>query len=221
MATKHQSMASQIRARRQVKGCQTAQINEKLCGRGWQNFVASDEAMFYLGGSYGRRRVCYLRKGEKPSDKLKYVKRVAFASGFMAWAGVSFRGKTDIRIIDKGTEVNSKIYIKNVLKPFLDKDVPRLFPCGSEEMVFHQDGASRHTSKETLQYLRNRNVNFIKPEEWMPQSPDAAPVDFGIWGILKRRLQKRNINSLLGLEKALKDEWQKLDQETINKTLAS
>ena len=55
----------------------------------------------------------------------------------------------------------------------------------------------------------------------MPKSPDAAPMDFGIWGILKRRLQKRNINTLLGLKRALKDEWNKLHQKTINKTLES
>ena len=50
----------------------------------------------------------------------------------------------------------------------------------------------------------------------MPKSPDAAP--FGVWGILKRCLQKRNVNTLLGLKRALKDEWNKLDQKTINKT---
>ena len=55
----------------------------------------------------------------------------------------------------------------------------------------------------------------------MPKSPDAAPMDFGIWGILKRRLQKRTVNTITGLKRALMDEWRKLDQETINKTLAS
>jgi hypothetical protein len=62
--------------------------------------------MFYLGGSYGRRKVCYIRKGDNLGEKLKFVKRDAFASGFMAWAGVSSRGKTEIRIIDKDTKVN-------------------------------------------------------------------------------------------------------------------
>ncbi|KAH3699830.1 hypothetical protein DPMN_074792 [Dreissena polymorpha] len=55
----------------------------------------------------------------------------------------------------------------------------------------------------------------------MPQSPYVAPMDFGIWRILKLRLQKRNLNSVIGLKKALKDEWRKLDQNIINKTLES
>ena len=45
----------------------------------------------------------------KVSDKHKFVKRDSFARGFMAQAGVSYRGKTEIRIIDK-VKVYSKYY---------------------------------------------------------------------------------------------------------------
>ena len=91
-----------------------------------------------------------------------------------------YRGKTEIRIIDKGTKVNSKYYCEQVLKPFLDNDVPRLFPDDPESMVFHHDSASSHAARETIQFLKNNNMNFIDKEEWMPKSPDAAPMDFGI-----------------------------------------
>ncbi|KAH3834740.1 hypothetical protein DPMN_108075 [Dreissena polymorpha] len=43
----------------------------------------------------------------------------------------------------------------------------------------------------------------------------------GLWEILKRRLQKRQVNSLSGLKRAPKDELRKLEQTTINKTLKS
>ncbi|KAH3804413.1 hypothetical protein DPMN_132698 [Dreissena polymorpha] len=43
-------------------------------------------------------------------------------------------------------------------------------------------------------------------QELMPKSLDAAQMDFGIWGILKRRLQNRHVNSLSGLKRALKDD---------------
>ena len=116
--------------------------------------LTTDEAMFNMGGSCGRRQICYLRKH-------KFVKRDSFARGFMAWAGVSYRGMTEIRIIDKGTKVNSKYYFEHVLKPFLDKNVPRLFPDDPESMVFYQDSASSHTARATIQFLKNNNVNFI------------------------------------------------------------
>lgn len=61
--------------------------------------------MFYLGGRYGRRRVCYVRQSHVDWDELKYLKRDSFAPEFLAWAGVCSRGKTKLRIIDKGVKV--------------------------------------------------------------------------------------------------------------------
>jgi hypothetical protein len=40
----------------------------------------------------------------------------------------------------------------------------------------------------------------------MPKSPDAASMDFVIWGVLKRRLPKWQLNTLVGLKRALKDD---------------
>lgn len=214
----HKLSMAQVEKRRQ----RSLKLYRKLNGEKWKNVVTTDEAMFYLGGSYGRRRVCYVRQPHFDWDKLKYVKRDSFAPGFMAWAGVCSRGKTKLKIIDKGVKVDSKYYVRRVLTPFLDQDVPRLFPgAASRDMVFHQDSAASHTAKNTLEFLKERNVNYISPDEWMPKSPDAAPMDFGIWGILKRRLQKRKIRSLLGLKRALLDEWNKLEQPLINRVLCS
>ena len=44
------------------------------------------EAMFYMGGSYGKRRVCYIRSNETDMQKLKLVKRDSFAPGL--WCGL-------------------------------------------------------------------------------------------------------------------------------------
>ncbi|KAH3848736.1 hypothetical protein DPMN_091116 [Dreissena polymorpha] len=48
-------------------------------------------------------------------------------------------------------------------------------------MMFHKNRASSHTSKQTLQFLKKENLNFIDSDEWMPKSPDAGPMDFGNW----------------------------------------
>ena len=55
--------------------------------------MTTDEAMFNLGGSYGRRWVCYIRKGHGDPSKLNYVKSDSFAPGFLAWALVSSQAK--------------------------------------------------------------------------------------------------------------------------------
>ena len=85
--------------------------------------------------------------GENVGDKLKFVKRDAFARGFMACAALSSRGKSVIRIIPKEIKVNSEYYINKVLKQFIRKDVPRLFPEDEHVMTFHKDGASSHNFK--------------------------------------------------------------------------
>ncbi|KAH3752293.1 hypothetical protein DPMN_186909 [Dreissena polymorpha] len=83
----------------QKRGARFWKLYLKLKCDKWRDFVTSDEAMIYLCGSYGRRRVCYVRLAENAGDKLKFVKRDAFARGVMAWAAVSSRGKLEIRII--------------------------------------------------------------------------------------------------------------------------
>ncbi len=61
---------------------------------------------------------------------------------------------------------------------------------------FHHDSATSHTSKETIQYLNENKINFTKSEEWMPASPDAAPMDYAIWGYLKQRLNRTDTKFL-------------------------
>ena len=39
-----------------------------------KNVVTTDEAMFYMDESYGRRRVCYVRSNETDFNKLKLSK---------------------------------------------------------------------------------------------------------------------------------------------------
>ena len=70
---------------------------------------------------YGRRKVYYIRGNQYDRQKAKFVKRDAFAPGFMVWAGISFYGKTSLIFINKGVKVNSDYYINSVLKTFLTK----------------------------------------------------------------------------------------------------
>ena len=55
----------------------------------------------------------------------------------------------------------------------------------------------------------------------MPMSPDAAPMDYYIWSHLKSRLKNHKIKNIEGLKRALKIEWDKIPQKTINKVLES
>ena len=111
----------------------------------------------------------------------------------MVFAGVSYHDKTTHIIIDNGVKVYSKFYINKVVKPFVDKDIHRMFPGDqSENMVFHQDVVSSPTSNQALAFLRERNISL-----WVYHSdrlvnakiPDAAVMDFVFWGTLKTPLK--------------------------------
>ena len=53
------------------------------------------------------------------------------------------------------------------------------------KLCLHQDSSPSHTSQQTIEYLKKYKINYIKPEEWMHSSPDAAPMDYAIWNYLK------------------------------------
>ena len=55
----------------------------------------------------------------------------------------------------------------------------------------------------------------------MPNSPDAAPLDYFYWGYLKNRLNKRKVTTISGLKKAIREEVKKVPQNVINKALKS
>ena len=73
-----------------------------------ENLCDDRLAMFNLGDRYGRRRVCYIRKGHGDPLKFTCVKSDSFAPGCLSSAVISFYGKTEIWIIPKGVKVNSQ-----------------------------------------------------------------------------------------------------------------
>ena len=52
----------------------------------------------------------------------------SWPKGVMIWSGVSIRSKTTLRFVQPGAKLNSNNYINDILQPFLQRDVPRLFP---------------------------------------------------------------------------------------------
>ena len=108
----------------------------------------------------------------------------------MVWGGVTFLRQD---VLDKGEKVSAKYYIGKVLKPFLKKKkmFHAFFPGRENATVFHEDSASSHTTKMTIDFLNRIKGNYITPAEWMPKSPDPAPLDVGIWGHPETQATKR------------------------------
>ena len=66
----------------------------------------------------------------------------------------------------------------------------RLYPNG--DWVFQQDGAPAHTSKTTQEYIDGATPDFIRKDEWPPQSPDCNPMDYALWDSFLKRFMLGN-----------------------------
>lgn len=62
--------------------------------------------------------------------------------------GVSAKGKTRMRFVEKGAKINSGYYINKVLRPIFEEDNPKLFGKDTSEVIFHYDSAPSHTHKK-------------------------------------------------------------------------
>ena len=176
----------------------------QLANGRYRNFITTDESWFYLDVTNGKRKVCDIKKSDPNYDRLIIQQDSCRPKDFMVWGGISAKGKTSLRFVKPNAKTNSDYYINNMLKPFLRRDVARLFPQTEKNRpIFHQDSTPNHVSKKTIVYLEKFKVKYVKPEEWMSKSPDAAPMDYAIWGYLKQQLNTKNIETLDQLKKKI------------------
>lgn len=191
-------------------------LYQKLkCGK-YKNYITSDEAMFYLDNASGQTNVQYVEVGQKATEvQPKQVRH--FSKSVMVWAAICSNGKSKLRFVKPGVKINAEYYVNNILKPFLEEDIPKLYP--QRNFVFHQDSAPSHRAILTKKFLRSQKVTFLTPEQWLPNSPDCSPCDYFLWGYIKNRLNSRKISTIAGLKKAILREYNNVPQNMIENAL--
>lgn len=97
--------------------------------------------------------------------------------------------------------MNSQGY-QNVLEQFLLPVAGEI--CG-DGWVFQQDNAAVHTSRSTVQWFQDNQVQVL---QWPARSPDLNPIE-NLWGILSRRVYAngKQYQSIIELKRAIRREW--------------
>jgi hypothetical protein len=181
-----------------------------LAGHQSEYAVTLDEAMIYMSNINGKRKICYVKKGESIPENWVYGKAENFSKGFMIVGAITGRGDLPLIRVPRKAKVNSDFYIKYVLKHLLEKELPKLYPEELNKVFVHHEKASSHTSTKTSEYaadLKVRTSISIIDNSLIPvKSPDASPLDFFGFSYLKQKLFLRRARTLDGLWKICRQE---------------
>jgi hypothetical protein len=201
-------------------------LYEKHLAGGKDEFVVTiDEALFNVQDSNKGRSICYVRPGEDIPISWVCEKSESFGEQLMVIGALSGRGPLPLMKVPKNAKINADRYIDTVLRPIVEKEIPKLYPGEEEKVFIHHDKATSHTAKKTVHYANGVRENFgptlISNQEIPVKSPDIAPLDFFGFGFLKQALFQRRSTTLNGVWKSLNEEWNKVTPEKAREVFSS
>lgn len=143
--------------------------------------VFSDESRICEGPD---RSWSYIRRGEWNESVMAAKEKFTKSVMVFGAIGSSFKSK---RVICQQS-VNSAAYVSNLEKCGVIPEMNSRY--GEFKWLLMQDGATSHTSRETMDWLR-RHINVLPG--WPPNSHDLNPIEM-LWAILKKK-RHRGVDS--------------------------
>lgn len=103
--------------------------------------------------------------------------------------------------------------------------LPSLDDIGAEDMFFQQDGATCHTSGETMALLNEnfpgRLISRGSDVAWPPRSCDLTPYDFFLWGYLKSLVYANSPASIQDLKDNIRTEITKVTPDLCERVIGN
>ncbi|UYV81323.1 SLC39A5 [Cordylochernes scorpioides] len=197
---------------------------EHLAGSRSEYTATLDEAWMYVTYCNGIRKICYIKRGNQVPDNWVHQCSETFPKGFMVVGVMTGRGVLPLIKVPSKVKVNSEFYIECVLKPVIEQ-LKDLYPGEMDKVFLHHDKASSHTSNKTQQFLQEMKdtlgLNFFRNSDIPVKSPDASPLDFYGFGMLKQRLFNRRPKTEAGLWKAAQEEWSNVSLSKVKEVFAA
>lgn len=131
----------------------------------------------------------------------------------MVWGAFSYECKLPICYVS--TKMNSEMYIElldDVLITYLDE-------AEDDDIIFQQDNASIHASKQTKAWFSDKNIKLLP---WPACSPDCNPIE-NLWGILAAKVYERGrqFSTVNELKYTIKECWSEISIKTIQNLVDS
>lgn len=169
------------------------------------NVWFSDEAHFLLSGHVNSKNNIFW--GSTPPEHC--LQRPLHSTKCTAWVALSKHGIIGPYWFeddnDNALTVNTERYLQVLRKFWAALGRRRGVVRGAQ--WFQQDGATPHTSNESLTWLQERFPDRLISRrcnpEWAPHSPDLNPPDFYLWGYLKDNAYTNNPQTVPDLKAAI------------------
>lgn len=179
----------------------------------FKKIILSDEAHFHLSG-YVNKQNCRIWGSENPTEMVEqplHPQRVTVWCGF--WAGGVIGPYFFENEAGATVSVNGVRY-REMLTNFFWPEVDAL---DADDLYFQQDGATCHTSGETIELLRekfpgrviSRNGDF----NWPPRSCDLTPLDFFLWGYVKDKVYSNAPATIEALKENIRAEIREIEPQ--------
>lgn len=175
----------------------------------WAHVIFSDEKKFNLDGPDNCQFYWH---------SLRHEKQISFSRNFgggslMTWLGFCSQGKLRVNFISCRT--NSKDYIRMLSDNLLVEGIDLL----GENLMFQQDNASIHKSRETLKWMDDHDIQVL---EWPSLSPDLNPVE-NIWAWLVRKVYAngKQYGTVNELKLAILEAWDACPQNYLENLVNS
>lgn len=172
----------------------------------------SDEKTFHQDQKVNSRNDRWLCK---EISEVPIVMHTKFPATVMVLGVVSNEGDVmPPHFFEKGLKVNAAVYIdvmSTVVKPWMDR------VAGGRPYVFQQDGAPAHNANITQEWLADNLPEFWPKEVWPPSSPDCNPLDYFVWGVCEREVNKAPHNTLDSVKNKIKEVMGNLERDLVAK----
>ena len=162
----------------------------------------SDESKMSL---YSDNRNLWRKRGSRNANI--YCKQKKFYQSFIIFGiiGIDYKSKLVISNINIDSEQYCYNLIQSGVLDYFNSD---------EQLIFQQDGATSHTSEQTLAWVSKR-INLLN--HWPSNSPDLSPIE-NVWGMMDTYVKQKCPQTIKELEVLCKEYWDNvLTIETINK----